>query len=250
MSEKLKFGITSAGDLDGSAADAIMGVFTHTFIDADLQFADPEAEVTIIHQTWDRKALEKELLELDGVIMTGGYDIWPGMYGATEIHPRVDPHDPRRDWFDWNVIDIVLEHDIPFLAVCRGSQMVNVYHGGTLYQDLEDEYKDLSPKQIFDWSLLSRINHDVTIVDGPLVELFGKDAVIGVNTGHHQAVKDVGDKLKVAAVSEDGLVESTFRPDKKFFLGVQWHPEFMFGNENARKTIKFFVDKCREFGGK
>ena len=235
--KQFKIGVTSGGS-------DISAILMHSYIDGYLELIAPDAEVVFIDQTWNHKEIESKVKEMDGIFMTGGADIWPGMYGVSEINPKNDPPEPIRDHFDYLVIDNVLKYDIPFFAVCRGSQMVNVYHGGTLYQDMVDEYPDLSPKQIFDGKLLSRVVHKVSILDGPLAELYGK-VELGVNTGHHQAVKDVGEGLTVCAVAEDGIVEGTYRPDKKFFLAVQWHPEFMVGNEDARKLMTCFTDAAR-----
>ena len=133
-----------------------------------------------------------------------------------------------------------VELDKAVLGICRGLQFMNACYGGTLYQDLAAEHPDpidhhMSPPY-------DRVAHQVTVQkDTPLYQLLGKEQ-IGVNSYHHQAVRELSPHFRAMAFSEDGLVESIWMPASKFIVGVQWHPEFFYrADENSRKLINAFV---------
>lgn len=125
---------------------------------------------------------------------------------------------------------------------------INVFEGGTLYQDLPTEYIQNGfngkPVEHHMTPPYDRTVHQVIFKEeSPLFSLFKKEKQVAVNSYHHQAIKDLGEKLKAMAVSEDGLIEAVYRPDKKFIWAVQWHPEFIYKKEeNARKIFKKFVE--------
>lgn len=165
-----------------------------------------------------------ELLDrVDGLVLTGGADVGPQLYGEP-THPTVIQVLPARDAFELALTHEALERDLPILAICRGHQVLNVATGGTLIQDIPSQLEgtvDHDPEGER-WHPA----HGVRILPGTrLREILGKDDV-AVNSFHHQAVKDVGEGLVVSALSEeDGVVEGLERPASRFVLGVQWHPE-------------------------
>lgn len=179
----------------------------------------------------------------DGLILTGGPDVHPALFGE-EIHEACGSICPARDTLEQALYRHALERDMPVLGICRGIQTINVFQGGTLYQDLPTEKpSDVSHNSERPYD---RVIHHVNL-SGPLRALLGVER-LGVNSIHHQAVKDLGEDLEVMAVSDDQVVEALRHKRKKFVWGVQWHPEFSFQvDENSRKIVKAFVDACESF---
>ena len=130
------------------------------------------------------------------------------------------------------------------LGICRGIQMMNVYFGGTLYQDIPSQYTtevthSMAPPD-------HRTCHDCIVEPGsPLATLTGKEA-FGVNSHHHQAVKDVAPGFAVMGRCEDGIIEAIWNPNEKFLWGVQWHPEKIWDIETSSAQIfQAFIDACK-----
>ncbi len=176
----------------------------------------------------------------DGLLLTGGPDVDPVRFGE-EKKPACGTVCKARDVLEEAVYYRALERDMPVMGICRGVQMINVFQGGTLYQDLPTEIVTAlnhNGEKPYD-----RVHHDVDL-EGRLRELLGISR-LGVNSMHHQAVKDLGADLEVMARAEDGTVEALRHRDRAFVWGVQWHPEWMFfADENSRKILKAFVDAC------
>jgi putative glutamine amidotransferase len=163
------------------------------------------------------------LARLDGLLLSGGSDIDPELFGATP-HPAVTGVARHRDEFELALAREALQQDRPLLAICRGHQVLNVATGGTLVQDIPSEVTgavDHDP-DVERWVTA----HDVSILQGTrLRAILGRDEV-AVNSFHHQAVAELGRGLVVSARSpRDGVIEGIEAPDRRFALGVQWHPE-------------------------
>jgi putative glutamine amidotransferase len=165
-------------------------------------------------------ALEETLDVLDGVVLSGGADVGPEHYGH-DLHPATAPDQPVRDRFELDLVTAALARDMPVLAVCRGSQVLNVARGGDLVQHLpelvgSDRHKH-SPGAFTD--------HDVELRRGSqLAAILGERAP--VKSHHHQAYGRIGDGLEEAAwAAEDGTVEALEDPRARFAVGVLWHPE-------------------------
>ncbi len=182
-----------------------------------------------------------QVLDLcDGLILTGGPDLHPALFGE-EIKPACGSICPARDVLEQTLYHHALERDMPVLGICRGIQAINVFQGGTLYQDLPTEKPSDCRHEME--KPYDRVIHQVTL-SGPLRELLAMEQ-LGVNSIHHQALKDLGKDLEVMAVADDGIVEAVRHKDKKFVWGVQWHPEFSFNaDEYSRKIMKAFVAAC------
>jgi putative glutamine amidotransferase len=160
---------------------------------------------------------------LDGLVMSGGSDVDPALYGEPR-HPKVTQVVRERDEFELALAREALQRDLPLLAICRGHQVLNVATGGTLIQDIPFQLPravDHDPERER-WETA----HDVLVLPGTkLRALLGRDRV-AVNSFHHQAVKDLGRSLVVSARSAvDDVIEGIEAPDRRFALGVQWHPE-------------------------
>lgn len=174
--------------------------------------------------------LEGELLkdiidQMDGIILQGGSDIAPAQYGEDPIGKwRGDVY---RDQYELKILDYAIRKEKPILGICRGFQLMNVYFGGSLYQDIPSQKPGAGAHRSAE--LYDTINHPINFVPGTLLgDLYGHVANPKVNTVHHQAVKQLGQDLEVYAHSDDGFIEAfgytKAAPGK--VMGVQWHPEF------------------------
>jgi gamma-glutamyl-gamma-aminobutyrate hydrolase PuuD len=164
-------------------------------------------------------AIEETLDALDGILFSGGEDLDPRSYGA-EPHPETRGVHERRDGAELALLRSALERDMPVLAICRGSQVLNVALGGDLVQHLPDVVGDEKHKHtpgVF-------ADHDVTVREGTrLAAVLGDRAP--VKSHHHQGFGRLGEGLREAAWAEDGTVEALEDPTRRFALGVLWHPE-------------------------
>lgn len=189
----------------------------------------------------------RDLFErLDGLLLAGGVDIAPAAYGEAP-HPALGRVDPARDDAELKVARWALAADLPILGICRGIQSLNVAAGGTLYQDLPAQYPGAirhayRPAE----SPWEQPTHRVTVAaDSRLAAILGA-AGLAVNSFHHQAVKDPAPGFAVVARAEDGVIEGIERPDARFVVGVQWHPEGMFRTDPlARRLFAAFVEAAR-----
>ena len=184
--------------------------------------------------------------ELDGLVLAGGDDCDPAIYGE-EKHPTVEPMDARRQEGDLTLAKIARERGIPTLGICLGVQVMNIAAGGTLVQDIDSqmqtEIEHVSEPE-------DRARHDVLIEnDTRLASILG-NREINVNSSHHQAIKKIGDGLRVTAQAPDGIVEGLEDPKHPFYVGVQWHPEDMPREESASKIFRAFVEAARQYAEK
>jgi putative glutamine amidotransferase len=167
------------------------------------------------------------LAGVSGLMLMGGTDVNPARYGEPR-HPEAEAPDDTRDRLESALIAEAIERDLPILAICRGMQILNVQHGGTLVQHLEPvEHHRHRPA---DKSLSA---HSIEIVPATkLARIAGGELTREVNSRHHQSVARIGPGLVTSAIDpRDGLIEAVERPDKRFVVGVQWHPE----NQTAQK---------------
>lgn len=184
------------------------------------------------------------LLDLcDGLLLTGGNDIEPAKYGEEKWNDTVKPT-PVRDKGEFKICDLAVARKLPMLGICRGIQLMNVYFGGTLYQDiptqLETEVKHhMEPPY-------HRSSHSCILDQGsPLHTLVGED-VIGVNSHHHQSVKALAPGFVTMGHCEDGVIEAICNPEEKFLWGVQWHPEKIWDIEpSSAKIFEAFIAACK-----
>lgn len=183
-------------------------------------------------------AIEGYLERLDALLLPGGPDIPPSEYGE-EPHETVKVLDDSRFNFEKRLSQTwIKESRKPLLGICLGSQWINVSSGGSLVQDIPSEF-----------SVNHRnITHSVTVEpDSRLSRILGKTE-LQVNSLHHQAVKKLGDGLRIVARSPEGIVEATETTDPdRFLIGVQWHPEKLLpGDEIQARLLKAFVEEARK----
>ena len=179
-----------------------------------------------------------ELLDLvDALLLAGGVDVDPATYGAAP-HPETDAPVPERDTFEIALARRALARDMPFLGVCRGMQVLNVALGGTLTQHLPERVGDDRHRH----TPGAFTDHDVVLDDGSLAARAAGETVHPTKSHHHQAVDVVADGLVVTGRSVgDDLPEAVELPDRRFALGVQWHPE---ADETSR-LIAALVEEAR-----
>ena len=158
-----------------------------------------------------------------GLLLTGGEDVDPKLYGAP-AHPKLGAINPTRDATELALFNVARERQLPVLAICRGIQLLNVACGGTLYQDLPSERpSNVQHDQPNDRSART---HDVTITAGSRLAAATGAVAMAVNSYHHQAAARLGAGLRVTATATDGVIEGIESTDPDWWmLSVQWHPE-------------------------
>ncbi len=165
---------------------------------------------------------------LDGLVLQGGADIAPESYGETALNPEW-AGDRVRDVYEMELLHEFVEAGKPVLGICRGAQMINVAFGGTLYQDIGTQIPGALDHR--DIAKYERNFHSLKFVPGTqLAKLYPSRSDAVINTIHHQAVNKLGRGMIVEALAvPDGIVEAIRWRGPSYVLGVQWHPEFMFG---------------------
>jgi putative glutamine amidotransferase len=202
-------------------------------------------EVRILDYEADRPADVIE--EVDGILLPGGDDVLPSLYGA-DAHPTFDAAEPGRDAYELELAKRAADANLPLFAICRGIQVLNVARGGTLVQDIPSELPDAIPHEVRDTPFT--LAHDVWVSEGTLLhdllrERIDSDAC-PVNSRHHQAVQKVGQGLVVSATAPDGVIEAVEDPSKRFCLGVQWHPENFYRTGEFRALFEAFVTAAQK----
>lgn len=181
--------------------------------------------------------------ELDGVLLAGGFDCDPSLYGE-DPHPTVEPMDTRRQMNDVTLAKAARDHGIPVLGICLGVQVMNVAAGGSLVQDIasqvETEIEHASEPE-------DRARHEVIVEGGTTLSNILGERELTVNSSHHQAIGRIGEGLRVTAHAPDGVIEGLEDPRHPFYLGVQWHPEDMGGENSASSLFGAFVDAARRY---
>lgn len=187
---------------------------------------------------------EELMTAAHGLLMSGGADVSSALYGEEKLETCGTP-EPQRDSSDLALLRAALKLRKPILCICRGCQLVNVFFGGTLYQDLPTQHK--AAIQHSQYRDFSRGIHKVTVVEGtPLHALYGKDE-LSVNSLHHQAVRELAPGLAPMACGPEGIVESWYLPDSTQWLrAYQWHPEMLEDTAARDAVFKDFIQVCKE----
>ncbi len=240
----------------GSCLFGLNDVPFNMSLSTDIQAIEQAGGVPIIiPQTEDEDSMRNILSRLDGIVFAGGNDIHPKFYGEEVNYNKglfgtldnLNAEDAsvfaktviERDRMEIALMKIALEKtSLPILGICRGSQIMNVALDGSLYQDLDECYDGgelLGHVSLEKWS--SHV-HDIIIEDGSLVHKIFDEKRINVNSIHHQAIRHLGDGLKVTAKAADGIVEAIEYDDaSRFVLGVQWHPEMLLKSDETHRKI-------------
>lgn len=191
----------------------------------------------------EKEELEYLVSQCDGLILTGGVDIDPVRFGEKLLNDTVVIMQ-ERDTAEMAVLDLAVRKNIPIFGICRGVQMMNVYFGGTLYQDIPAQCPS-DVKHRMD-EPYHRTSHSCIVQKNtPLYEL-ACVTEFGVNSHHHQAVKDLAPGFISLGHSEDGIIEAICDPSKPFCWGVQWHPERIWDIEpTSAKLFEAFLSACK-----
>ncbi len=183
--------------------------------------------------------IPEELLTCTGLLLTGGNDINPEIYGQTNEKGLSRDIDDERDHFERALIDVALNNNLPLLGICRGLQIVNAHLGGTLFQNIENHKNENSSEDI---------EHRINVENDSLLYKIVNQTSGVVNSSHHQAVHEIADELKASSYSDDNIIESLewkVPENKSPLLLVQWHPERMRERNNnpfSKEILKWFIE--------
>ena len=181
--------------------------------------------------------VEETLDALDGLILSGGADIGPDVYGQ-DSHPETAMVQPERDRAELALLEAALAREMPVLAICRGMQLLNIVHGGDLHQHLPELVGHERHREVPGTFSL----HDVRIASGTKAgEILGEHT--GVHSSHHQGLGRIGDDLTVVGWAEDGSIEAIEDPAHRFALGVLWHPE----EDEDKRLFEALVAQARAY---
>ena len=178
--------------------------------------------------------------QFDGILFSGGNDLDPALYGQ-QWHPKAQRIDPARQKFELALLAEVERRRTPILGVCLGSQIMNVYRGGSLHQFIPDINQSIEHRKLGE----DLPRHDVTLDPASKIgQAIGK-AEISANTYHKQSVDKIGRGLKVIATAPDGIIEGFEDPAFPLFAAVQWHPERLVNEPEHLAPFKLLVDTAR-----
>lgn len=184
--------------------------------------------------------------DLDGFLFTGGPDVHPFLFGE-ETQAHCGNVSSARDQMEISLLPMIMELQKPILGICRGIQVLNIALGGNIWQDIPSQVTrdfPLAHSQPFSYDMPC---HTVVLTEGSLLARISESSSIKVNSMHHQAVKDLAPGLIASAYSTDYLIEALEMPDYPFFIGVQWHPEYLWEkNKEAFRLFQTFVKACKE----
>jgi len=179
---------------------------------------------------------------IDGLVVTGGnFDVDPALFGAPERHDSVSTKD-KRTQFELAITRAAHAADMAVLGICGGQQLMNVALGGSLIQHIPDAIPDaLEHEQPYP---RDEAGHSVTIAPDSALSRLTERAEMQINSAHHQAVADVAPGLAVNALAPDGVIEGIEDPTRRWFIGVQWHPEFAI-DPGDNRIFDSFIAACR-----
>jgi putative glutamine amidotransferase len=199
----------------------------------------------------DEASIEPLLDRLDGVCLSGGPDLDPQNYGA-DPHAELGPTEPDLDRFELAVARCADVRGMPILAICRGTQALNVVRGGVLHQHLPELSVEIPHRQ---QTPGTETSHPVTVTRGSrLAAALGYERELevadelDVNSFHHQAIDRLGEGLEVTARAPDGTIEAVEDPSREFVIGVQWHAETLVHRRYEAALFRHFVEACKREG--
>ncbi|ACN83588.1 gamma-glutamyl-gamma-aminobutyrate hydrolase family protein [Brachyspira hyodysenteriae] len=193
--------------------------------------------------TEDEEIIKKMVENVDGIIMTGGVDVHPFRFDEEPIE-KIGTISAERDEFDFTLMKYAVEMNKPIFGICRGIQVINVYFGGSLIQDIPSQRNtNILHSQTAEYHTAT---HKIQIVkDSIIYDML--DETSEVNSFHHQAIDKVAKDFKVTATAKDGIIEAIeYKKKGSFIIGVQWHPELMSSRIVKMQNIfDMFIEVCR-----
>lgn len=243
MNDKPLIGLTTFRKTSGYGYD--YHAVTDAYVDA---LRDAGALPVLVPSGLAEEDLDRLRTRLDALLFTGGGDIDPAVYGG-QPHPTVYDIDPDRDHTELHMVRRFAADGRPFLGICRGLQVVNVALGGTLYTHIMDQLPGAIRHDYWPDFPRDRISHPVQIAEGSALAGILDSPLVGVNSLHHQGIRDLAPGLSPAAHAPDGLIEAVELQDHPFGLAVQWHPEALSGEHRMPALFKAFVDAARDGHG-
>lgn len=196
----------------------------------------------------DEEAIEPLLDRIDGICLSGGPDLDPQHYGA-DPHAELGPTEPDLDRFELAVARRADARGMPILAICRGTQALNVIRGGVLHQHLPEVSEEIPHRQ---QTPGTETSHPVRVTQGSrLAAALGYERELevadelDVNSFHHQAIDRLGEGLEVTARAPDGTIEAVEDPSREFVIGVQWHAETLVHRAYEATLFRSFVEASR-----
>jgi len=192
-------------------------------------------------------ALEEILSRIDGLILSGGGDIYSPLFGE-KLHPSVVSYDLERDHYEITLVKQAAERQMPILGICRGIQLINVAFGGNLIQDIPSQIPESAVNHNQE-EAREVATHSVRITHGTQLHKIAQTEKIMVNSFHHQAIETVAPGFEAVAWAEDGTIEAIESTEEKSILGVQWHPEngAVAGDPVMIDTFKYLVSEAALF---
>lgn len=229
---------------------SVFGPKTLTYIENDMaRYLTQEGVLPVLIPDVEEALLLPILKEIDGFVFQGGTDLAPETFGETPIGTWKG--DRTRDIYELKLFELALKSGKPILGICRGMQLMNVYFGGTLYQDTSSQLDQVLEHR--NANQYDKVAHKIQFSEGKILsKIYPDEPADRINSVHHQSIKTLGKNLEILAESpEDGIIEAVGynkAPDG-WVMGVQWHPEFShtLGNSviDADKLYHFFLKQVR-----
>lgn len=188
--------------------------------------------------------LQELFARVDGILLTGGGDIAPHIFGGLP-HPRVYGIEPERDTLEIELVRLAATERKAFLGICRGIQVVNVALGGTLFTDIADQHTTDLKHDNWPDSPRNYLAHTVRVEEGSRLAGILGSLELPVNSLHHQGVQHVAPGLRASACATDHLVEGLELPNHPFGLAVQWHPEWLQDHPAQRALFRALVEAAQ-----
>ena len=231
--------------LQAVGAPVVVGIadmcMTTNSISVQTTYADAFARAgntpLVLPAETNREVVARMLASVDVLLLCGGEDVDPSRY-KTKPSPRLEEVNLRRDAWEWLLLDEAVKRRLPVIGICRGCQLINVYFGGTLWQDLPSE----RPGEVVHRG--KRAFHDIQIVAGSRLACSLGLNSSRVNTIHHQAVRDLAPGFRAVAFAADGVVEA-IEGEGLPVVGVQFHPEKLFVQKGRDEFRVLFADPLK-----
>lgn len=182
-------------------------------------------------------------IQIDGLLLSGGTDIFPGRYGSKYIKSDYE-YDHTRDTLEIEWLKIAKNKKLPIFCICRGLQMLNVFKGGTLHTEVSKVYEQAKYPNSFIAKIFYR--KKINILKKTRLDSILNKSDIEVNSMHTQAINELGTNLKISAKEDNEVIQAIEAKDSRYIIGLQFHPEFLYYRKDIRNLFFDFVKNCRQ----